>query len=401
MIFKYTAVTDNGEKREGTIDAVSKDLAIGSLQRRGFVVMSITGDEEKKGLRSVIFKSVSNKEVVILSRQVATLFEAQVSALKAFTLLSTSNDNPYLQKVLTQIVDDLQAGSSISGAMEKHPQVFSNFYTSMVRVAEETGKLNQTFIYLADYLERQYQLTSKTRSALIYPAFVVVVFISVMVLLLTLVIPKLSELIIESGQEIPFYTRVVIGVSNFFVHYGIIALIALIMGGVYLWWLSGTKSGKLFLDKVKLGMPAFGTLFRKLYLSRISDNLDTMLTSGIPIVRSIDLTAEVVGNKVYQGIMEDTAEKVKSGFLVSDALAKYPDEIPNIFVQMTKIGEETGKLGQILKTLSNFYRREVNEAVDTLIGLIEPAMIVFLGLGVGILVASVLIPIYNISSSIS
>ncbi|MDQ5930772.1 MAG: type pilus assembly protein PilC, partial [Bacteroidota bacterium] len=341
------------------------------------------------------------KEIVILSRQIATLFEAQVSALKAFSLLSASNDNPYLQKVLTQIVDDLQAGFSISGAMEKHPDVFSNFYTSMVKVAEESGKLNQTFIYLADYLERQHQLTSKTKNALIYPAFVVVVFISVMVLLLTLVIPKLSQLIIESGQEIPVYTRIVIGASNFFVNYGFILLIGVVFGGAYLWWLSGTNKGRLFLDKMKLALPAFGNLYRKLYLSRISDNLDTMLTSGIPIVRSIDLTAEVVGNKFYEDIMRDTAEKVKSGFLVSDALAKYPEDIPNIFVQMTKIGEETGKLGQILKTLSNFYRREVNDAVDTLIGLIEPAMIVFLGLGVGILVASVLIPIYNISSTIS
>jgi len=402
MIFNYKAITDNGEKREGTIDAVSKDLAIGALQRRGFVVMSIEGDEkEGRGFRSVVFKSVSNKEIVILSRQIATLFEAQVSALKAFSLLAASNDNPYLQKVLTQIVDDLQAGTSISGAMDKHPDVFSNFYTSMVRVAEESGKLNQTFIYLADYLERQHELTSKTRNALVYPAFVVVVFISVMVLLLTLVIPKLSQLIIESGQEIPLYTRVVIGVSNFFVSYGIIVLIAVILGFTYLVWLSKTETGKRFLDRIKLGIPAFGGLYRKLYLSRISDNLDTMLSSGIPIVRSIDLTAEVVGNKVYEDIMRDTAEKVKSGFLVSDALAKYPDDVPNIFVQMTKIGEETGKLGQILKTLSNFYRREVNDAVDTLIGLIEPAMIVFLGLGVGILVASVLIPIYNISSSIS
>lgn len=401
MIFNYKAVTDNGEKREGTIDAVSKDLAIGALQRRGFVVLSIESEEKKSGLNSIIFKSVSNKEIVILSRQISTLFDAQVSALKAFSLLASSNDNPYLKKVLTQIVDDLQAGSSISGAMGRHSQIFSNFYTAMVKVAEESGKLNQTFIYLADYLERQHQLNSKTRNALVYPAFVVVVFVSVMVLLLTMVIPKLSQLIIESGQAIPFYTRIVIGFSNFFVNYGIIVLIAIILLGAYIWWISRSEKGRLALDKIKLSIPGFGNLYRKLYLSRISDNLDTMLSSGIPIVRSIDLTADVVGNKVYESIMRESAEKVKAGSLVSDSLAKYPDDIPSIFTQMAKIGEETGKLGQILKTLSNFYRREVNDAVDTLIGLIEPAMIILLGLGVGILVASVLIPIYNIASSIS
>lgn len=401
MLFTYKAITDNGEKREGTIDAVSKDLAIGALQRRGFIVLSVEGDEAKKGLlRSVIFKNVSNKEIVILSRQIAVLFEAQVSALKSFQLLASSTTNPYLSKILVTVSDDLQSGQSISGALAKHPTVFSEFYTSMLKSGEETGKMNQTFLYLADYLERQYQLTSKTRNALIYPAFVIIVFISVMVLLLTLVIPKLSELIIESGQEIPLYTRLVIGTSNFFVHYGLVVLIAFLLALGYLWWLSGTQRGRLAIDRTKLAIPAIGSLYRKLYLSRISDNLDTMISASVPIVRSIDVTAEIVGNKVYQNLMEDAAEKVKTGSLLSDALAKYPDDIPPIFVQMTKVGEETGKLGSILKTLSNFYKREVNDAVDTLIGLIEPTMVIVLGLGVGILVASVLIPIYNITSSI-
>lgn len=400
MIFKYKALTDLGEKKEGTIDAVNKDLAVGALQRRGLVVVSIKGDEETSFLKMNIFERVPLKDIVILSRQISTLFEAQVSALKAFSLLASNADNKLLSRKLTQVVDDLQAGFSISGALAKHPEVFSAFYVNMVKAGEESGKLTQTFLYLADYLDREYELTSKTRNALVYPAFVIVVFIVVMTLMFILVIPKLSAIILESGLEIPIYTRIIIGISDFFVHYGILILIFLVVAVGYVWRLSRSVSGKLYLDSVKLSIPGFGNLFQKLYLSRIADNMDTMLTSGIAIVRSIEITADVVGNKVYENILKDAAEKVKAGSALSAALDRHPDQIPAIMVQMAKVGEETGSLGKILKTLAKFYKREVDDAVDTLVGLIEPAMIVGLGIGVGILLTSVLVPIYNIASSI-
>ncbi len=400
MNFKYKALAENGEKKEGVIDAASKDLAISALQRRNYVVLSMEGDEPKKSLFSrSIFESVPLKDVVILSRQIATLFEAQVSALKAFTLLSSNADNPLLSRKLSQVTDDLQAGFSISGALAKHPDVFSDFYVNMVKAGEESGKLNQTFEYLADYLERQYELTSKTRNALIYPAFVVFTFIAVMVLMLTMVIPKLSQIILESGQQVPIYTTIVIGISEFFVHYGIFILILVIIGGLYLWRLSRGERGKTYLDTLKLSAPMFGPLFYKLYLSRIADNLDTLLSAGISIVRSIEITGDVVGNKVYENILKETGEMVKGGSSLSDAFAKHP-EMPGIMVQMVKVGEETGALGSILKTLARFYKREVDGAVDTLVSLIEPLMIVALGLGVGVLLASVLVPIYNLASSI-
>lgn len=401
MIYNYKALTNTGEKKEGTIDAVSKDLAISALQRRNLVVLSVLEDTGKgKGLKRAIFQKVKMKEVVILSRQISTLFEAQVSALKAFSLMASNTENPLLQKKLNQITDDLQAGFSISGALAKHPDVFSDFYVNMVKAGEESGKLNQTFVYLADYLDREYELTSKTRNALVYPAFVVIVFIVVMALMFTMVIPKLSAIIADSGLEVPLYTKIVIGVSNFFVDYGLLLVIFFVIGIWYLWQMHRSEAGQQNLDKIKLQLPGFGDLFKKLYLSRIADNLDTMLTAGIPIVRAIEITSQVVGNKVYRKILEDAMESVKGGSALSKALDNRPNEIPGIMVQMAKVGEETGSLGNILKTLAKFYKREVNEAVDTLVGLIEPAMIVGLGVGVGVLLASILVPIYNIASSI-
>ncbi len=398
MVFRYKAITDTGQKKEGTVDAVSQDLAIAALQRRGLIVVSIKSEDEK-GLQREFFARIKNKDIVILSREISTLFEAQVSALKAFSLLSASSGNKLLQKKLNQVVDDLQAGSSISGALSKHPDVFTEFYTNMVKAGEESGTLTKTFGYLADYLDRQYELTSKTRNALIYPAFVVVVFIAVMTLMMVLVIPKLSEIIIDSGQTIPIYTRIIIGTSNFFVHYGIFILIAVVLLVLYGLALSRRESGKLYLDRMRLSLPLFGKLYQKVFLSRIADNLDTMISSGIPIVRAIEITGSVVGSQVFGMIMKNTADAVKSGTAMSDTLTREP-LIPPIMVAMIKTGEETGSLGNILRTMARFYRREVDDLVDTLVGLIEPVMIVVLGVGVGVLLASILVPIYNIAGSI-
>ncbi|MDQ5883130.1 MAG: type pilus assembly protein PilC [Patescibacteria group bacterium] len=400
MLFKYTALDKNGKKTQGEIDAVNKTVAISALQRRDLIIVTIKGDSEKSFLQTSFFDRVPLRDVVIMSRQLSTLFTSNVSALKAFTLLASNAENKILASQLQQVGDDLQAGSSISDALNRFPNTFSTFYVNMVKSGEESGKLNEVFQYLADYLDRQYELTSKTRSALIYPAFVVVVFFSVMILMFTMVIPNLSLLLVESGQEIPFYTRIVIGISNFLVDYGIFILIFFILLAAYAVWFRRNDAGKEYIDKIKLHMPLIGSLYQKVFLSRVSDNLNTMLSSGISIIRSIEITSEVVDNWVYKAILNEIEEDVKSGSSLSNAFQKHK-EIPSIMVQMIQVGEETGSLGSILKTLAEFYKREVDDAVDTMIGLIEPIMIVGLALGVGVLLTSILIPIYNIASSIS
>jgi type IV pilus assembly protein PilC len=400
MLFTYKALEGDGKKKDGSIDALNKTVAISALQRRGLIVVSIKGEESKSLFKGTFLDRVPLRDVVVMSRQLATLFSSQISALKAFTLLSENAENKMLASQLRNIGDDLQAGSSISDALAKYPDTFSEFYVNMIKAGEESGKLNDTFEYLAQYLDRQYSLTSKTRNALIYPAFVIVVFITVMLLMFTMVIPNLAQLLVESGQEIPIYTRVIISISDFLVNYGIFLAIFVVIGILYMWWYRRNERGKEYFDNIKISIPLIGSLYKKMYLSRISDNLNTMLSSGISIVRSIEISGDVVGNQVYKRILREAEESVKSGSTLSDAMGRYP-QVPPIMVQMIKVGEETGSLGSILKTLADFYRREVDDAVDTLIGLIEPAMIVLLGLGVGILLTSVLVPIYNIASSIS
>ncbi|MHB1163401.1 MAG: type II secretion system F family protein [Minisyncoccota bacterium] len=401
MLFTYHAIDQDGHERDGTIEAPSQDIAISALQRRNLIISSIKSDEKHSLLEMELpfFNQIKNKDIVILSRQIATLFEAQVSALRVFRLLAAEVDNKHLATVLSAVGDDLQGGTPIHKALARHPKVFSNFYVNMVRAGEESGKLSDTFVYLADYLDRTYDVVSKAENALIYPAFVIAVFFGVMALMLTLVIPKITAVLVDSGQPIPLYTKIVIDFSNFLIHYGIFVLIGLIAGGYYLWQLRKTGPGKLILDRLKLSVPYVGDLYSKLYLARIADNLATMLLSGISVVEAIEITDSIVGNAAYEVVLAEVAKDVKGGSSISDALNKHP-EIPGIMVAMTRVGEETGELGKILTTLAKFYNREVTNAVDTLVGLIEPIMIVMLGLGVGTLLAAVLMPIYNLAGAI-
>jgi type IV pilus assembly protein PilC len=400
MLFNYQAIDGNGQNLRGSIDAVSIDVAITSLQQRGFVISLIAPAASGSVLEKKFnfFGGIKNKDIVLLSRQMATLFQAQVSALRIFRLLASEVERPALKDVLLTVSDDLQGGSSISDALSKHPAAFSNFYVNMVRAGEEAGKLDETFGYLADYLERSYEVVAKARNAMIYPAFVMSAFVAVMVLMMVVVIPNLSAILLDSGQAIPIYTQVVITVSNFFVHYGVFLLVALIIGGFFFWRWARTPQGSYAIDRAKIAAPFFGNLFSKLYLARIADNMNTLLLSSIPIIKTLEITSSVVDNAVYKDILKGTIEEVKSGKSVSDALSEHK-EIPGIMVQMMKVGEESGELGNILKTLARFYTREVSNAVDTIIGLIEPAMVIMLGLGVGFLLASILLPIYNISAN--
>lgn len=400
-LFNYTAVDADGKERTGTIDAINQDVAVTALQRRGLIVSSVTSTQSQSLLdtRISFFERVSNKEVVILSRQITTLFEAQVSALRAFRLLAAEVENPALQERLNEVASDIQSGSTIADALAKHPKVFSPFYVAMVRAGEETGRLDETFAFLADYLDRTYEVATKARNALIYPAFVIFTFLSVMVLMLTTVIPRLSEILLESGQNIPVYTQVVIALGTFFSNYLWLLGIGIVLAIVLIYRYLQTEVGKHTMARARLQVPYIGDLYRKLYVSRIADSLSTTLSSGIQFVRGVEISAAVVGDPAYREILLAVAQEVQTGRPASDALAQYP-EFPNIMVAMVRVGEETGDLSNILETMAKFYRREVSNAVDTLVSLIEPMMIVLLGLGVGLLLASVLVPIYNISAGL-
>jgi len=405
MQFYYQAIDATGKPVSGSLEAGTDTSAVAALQQQGLTVLSVSA--QQGGSLQNLFKStvtlfggISNRDVVLLSREIATLFEAQVSALRVFQLLASQAEKPVLRTALTQVSDDLQAGDPLSKALGKHPKIFSDFYVNMVRAGEESGRLDQTFVFLADYLDRSFELMSKAKNALIYPAFVCVTFVGVMVMMLTFIIPKITPILTESGAALPLVTQIVISASQFMVDYGIFLLVFAIVGGFFLVrWLS-TSIGRTTLDMFKISMPFVGDLYRKIYVSRIADNLHAMLSSGISTVRALEISSVVVENSIYEKMLIEAADAVRAGSPLSVSLANHPREIPSILTQMVQVGEETGELSAILERLSRFYQREVNSAVDTLVSLIEPLLIVLLAGGVGGLLAAILIPIYNIANTI-
>lgn len=405
MIFHFVAMNIDNQKIESDIEAATIDEAIAELQKKALSILDIKEKKSAYDLANITdsayFKQkITTKDVVIFSRQIATLFEAGVSALKGFRLLAQENENKTLQKQLIGVADDIEAGISLSDALSRRPLLFTTFYVNMVKSGEETGKLNEVFLYLADYLDREYELNQKIKKALTYPTFVISTFFIIMVAMLTFVIPKMAALFAEQGTDLPLVTKIILGLSNLFVQYGPVTFPTLaVVGYVFHKW-TKTPEGKHKMDELKLRAPAMKNLFKQIFLTRLADNMNTMLTSGVPIVRAIEITASLMENELHKELLMRVSGKVQTGTSFSKALYEEKD-VPNILIQMVSIGEETGELGYILKNLAVFYRRELDTAIDNVIGLIEPAMIVGLGLGVGVLVSAVLLPMYKLSDSIS
>jgi len=365
------------------------------------IIVSLEKYEEKNifGSPTTGFKipffgpSVKDKDIVVFSRQIATLFESGISALRSFRLVETETENPELKKILNHISDDIQSGVSISAAISKYNHIFSSFYSNMVKAGEESGKLNQSFAYLADYIERNFEIAQKIKKASIYPIFVIVVFIAVMMIMVVFVIPQLAGMLSSQGQDLPLITKIIFSLGIFLKKYGVYLFIVFIGGFYYVYNLSQTRSGKEYVDLFKMKIPIFNIFFKHVFISRLVDNLHTMLTAGVSMVRSLEITGDVIDNAIFKDTVARILIKVRSGKALSQAFYEEED-IPNIVVQMTRIGEETGNIGFMLKSLSAYYRREVETNIDTILAFIQPSLIIMLAGGVGILLSAVLIPMY-------
>lgn len=401
MQFQYKVRTPDGNLREGMLEAASLDTAVEGLQRRNFVIVKVTPSDEKSTFSSIMTMSlerVSNRDVVLVSRQLATLFDAKVPIVESLRTMAGEVSKVSIQRILQEVLDDIQGGLSMSDSMSKHPKLFSDFYVNMVRSGEESGKLGEVFNYLADYLERQYELKSKARNALIYPGFILFAFIIVMFLMLTIVIPSIAQIFEEADVELPIYTKIVIGTGEFFREFWILVFILLAGAGAFIWRYVQTEAGRHSWERLVLSTPIVGNLQKKLYMARFCDNLQTLLSAGVPVIRSLEVTANVIGSAIYREITLEAIESVKGGSTISEALQKH-DDIPVLVTQMMRIGEEAGKLNTMLKSLSRFYQREVDSLVENFVSIIEPVLILVLGGGVAFLVASVLLPLYSLGTA--
>jgi len=402
MRFNYQARTKRGETQTGVVEAGSREAAIETLQRHDLVVVYLEGlSEVPFYTRSLkIFQRVKAKEITIFYRQLAILFEASVSPLDSLRILAEQTKNPLFRDIIFEIENDVKGGENLSDAMAKHPKVFSAFYVNVVKAGEATGKLHDVLKYLADHAEQEYNLAFKVKGAFTYPIVILTLFLVVGAIVMIYVIPQLTTVIEESGQELPITTRILISVSKFLKNWFWLVGLIIVGAVVGLLRFKKTEKGRRIFDIVKLKIPIFKSLFQKIYLARLAENLRTLIIGGIPILKALDISSIVIGNKIYEEIIIKAKDQVKVGKTISSAFSDYPKQITSMFTQMIGVGEKTAELGTILEKVAYFYQQEVDRTVANMTQLIEPFMLLILGAGVAFLLSAVLMPIYNFASGI-
>lgn len=396
MRFIYQARTKNGDIKAGSVEAESTQAAAEILRRDDLFVTFLKSDENKFNIKFHFFEGVSGKDIAIFSRQLAVMFKANVSLVESLRTIGNQLTNQSFREKVLKISQTVEAGSPLSAALAKYPDIFSSFFIAMVKAGEVSGNLSEQFNYLADYLEKQYNLSGKIRGAMVYPIVILVVMVGVLFLMSYFVLPNLISMLTSSETELPLITKIVIAVTNFIRGIGgIVVLLVLIGIFVLVSRMARTKDGKEFLDRLILRIPIIRNLFKMIYVTRFADNLSTLIAGGIPINQALDITSMIVGNAVYRDAIIKTGEGVRKGQMISSVLLNYPELFPAMFDQMILVGEQTGSLDKSLLTMVSFYEKEAERAIDSMLLLIEPVMIVSLGLIVGLVVASVMIPLYS------
>ncbi|MEI8343884.1 MAG: type II secretion system F family protein [Candidatus Moraniibacteriota bacterium] len=400
MKFSFQAKSSLGDLREGQIEAVSRDAAATMLQAKGLVPISI--EQEKKVPEIIkdlqhLWEGINLREVAVFYRQMSTLIEAKVAIIYSMRAVADQTENTYLRTVIWDMVDDLEDGMPLSESMSKHPDVFESLAVSMVQAGEISGNLERSISFLAENAEKNYDLTSKIRSALFYPTFVLSAAAIIGFVVSTLVLPKLTAVFKDMGVEVPWYTRALMSFGDFMSQYwwaALLFLIALISGTIYY---LRSEDGKREWDVVKMKIPIVGNVFKFVYLARFSENLAVLLAGGIPIVRALTIISSVVNSTAYESVILRAADEVKKGGTMSSVFAR-SSHFPPIVPQMIKIGEDSGKISEVLNHIAVFYGKETDNITRNLSTMLEPILISLLGIGVAILVFAILIPIYNLSS---
>jgi len=400
-VFDYKAKDRFGETVKGAVEAPSENVAQDVLREKGLILISISERTRITLFQSTFgfLKRVPRKDVVMFSRQLAVLIAATVPIVQALRILVKQQKNVNFKIILSEIADEVDGGARLSEALRRYPHIFSNFFINMIRSGETTGKLDETLNYLADQQEKDYDLASKIKGAMIYPAFIIFAMTAVGILMMIFVLPKLTDILQQGGAELPWSTKLVMGVSHFMqTKWWLLLLIIIILVFGYI-LINRTPAGRRKIDELKMRLPVFGRIYQNIYMVRFSRSLSTLLVSGVTLTRSLEITADIVGNLLYKEIIMKTIEDVEAGKSIATTFLK-SKAIPVMLPHMMAIGEQTGKLDLILDKISGFYARELSTTVDNLVSLIQPFILLIMGVGVAIMVMSILLPMYNLSQAV-
>ena len=396
--FVYTAKDEeSGEIKKGKISADSKKAAPGILTERSMYPIKIQDASDAEGIwkKNAFGSGVKAKDRVIFTRQLATLVKAGLPITQALHTAIEQVNNKNFKATLQKIAISVEGGQSLASSFGAYPKIFNHVFVSLVDAGEQSGTLDEALERLAMQQEKEQQILAKVRGALIYPSLVLLVIVGVVVFMLTTVLPQVASLYKELGKELPLLTQLMLAVSNFLVSYWYIVLLFLVAFGFGGRAYIHTPNGRKKFDAFKMNIPYVGTLFKKVYAARFTRTMSSLVNSGVPLLRSLKIAGEAVDNVVVQAIIMGAAEKVKTGGSLSSALSDHP-EILKLVPQMIKVGEESGTLGQMMEKVATFFEEEVDQTVKNLSGVIEPVLIIFLGLSVLVIVIAVLWPIYSL-----
>lgn len=398
--FYYKAVNAEKEKAEGLVEALNLDMAADVLIEKGFVILSLK--EKKKRAKFAplgVFQKIPMKQIVIFSRQLSILISSSIPLVQSLKILLHQTFHKRFKIIVAEIVGDVEGGMKFSSALAKHPLAFDDFFVNIVKSGETSGKLDEVLLYMADQMEKDYDLISRIRGAMIYPLFIVGGLFVVGILMMVFVIPKITDLLKQSDAKLPFTTQMLIGTSNFLRNFWWLLIICIIAIIFLFQRYIKTAKGKYMWDYMKLKIPIFGGLFQKIAIVRFARSLYTLISGGVSLPKGFKIVSDVVGNAVYKNLILETVKEVESGNPIASVFEKSPS-IPIMVSQMLNVGEKTGRLDMILDKIAQFYSREIDNLLRNLITLIEPVVMVVLGVGVGLMIAAIILPMYNLASAV-
>ncbi len=401
MKYHYEAKTKEGENQVGNVEAGSRDAAVSILTGHGLFILKLEEAEKNGWFQRVggYFTGVKREDMVVFTRQFATLLEARLSLNKALSTLEEQTANATLKEAVYQISQDVDSGLALSQAMERQSAIFSQFFVSMVRSAEVTGNLDQVAKFLADYTEREAILVSKARSALIYPSIVVALFLGVALLMVTVVFPQIKPIFDQSGVALPFFSEVLLNSGTFLLDWWLVILIVLVILAVMLMDYLQTDEGRALMDDLKVRMPIVRKVYLPITITRFANASSMLLKGGVPVAQTMEIVGETISNALYRDLLHEVSESVRQGMTLSEAIAIHKDYFPLLVSQMIAVGETTGQLDEMFMRIANFYGREADSVVNNLVDLIQPVLMIGVGIMVGLLFSSVLLPLYRLTTT--
>jgi type IV pilus assembly protein PilC len=394
--FQYKVRDKTGTTVTGTLVADSELLVLQRLREMGYTPLEV--GKEKKGLNIEINlrkAKVKLKDLSVFSRQFATMINSGLPILRALAILAEQTPNKLLAETLSECRNDVEQGSSLSGAMQKHPKVFNDLYVSMVKSGELGGSLDSTLLKVAAMLEREVHLRGKIKSAMTYPVAVVGLVVLIMAAMLLFVVPQFKGIYDQLGGSLPLPTRALIALSDAVKSYWYILVALAVAARFFFRRYKATENGRTQVDRLKLRLPVFGSLFHKTALSRFSSTFSMLLSAGVPILQALDIVSDTVNNKIISKAVVDVQGSVREGESIAKPLGRHA-VFPPMVVQMIAVGEETGQVDTMLTKVAQFYDQEVEASVDALTSLIEPLLIAIIGGFVGAAVIALYMPMFNI-----